>query len=233
MSSLMTRPDWERILSQTLDDRRLSRAERRALGEVISAERLGDAERTVLRSRAFALAREAVDGPKSREVVDWLEEVVKTLVHAGREGAHERVARSCFTPDDTAALQIVALLRACSDSLDICVFTITDDRIADAIVAAHERGVAVRIITDDEKAFDRGSDVDRLVAAGVPLRMDRSPHHMHHKFALFDGRSLLTGSYNWTRSAARHNHENFVVVDDPRLVEPFIRTFDRLWAEFG
>jgi phosphatidylserine/phosphatidylglycerophosphate/cardiolipin synthase-like enzyme len=40
----------------------------------------------------------------------------------------------------------------------------------------------------------------------------------HHKFALFDNARLLTGSYNWTRSAPEHNHENFVVTNSRKLV---------------
>ncbi len=55
---------------------------------------------------------------------------------------------------------------------------------------------------------------------------------MHHKFALFDGARLMTGSYNWTRSAAQHNHENLVVSDDHELVGAFGKTFERLWASF-
>jgi phosphatidylserine/phosphatidylglycerophosphate/cardiolipin synthase-like enzyme len=56
---------------------------------------------------------------------------------------------------------------------------------------------------------------------------------MHHKFAVFDARTLLTGSYNWTRSAAEDNRENVLVVDDPRLVRPFVETFEELWAAFA
>ena len=52
--------------------------------------------------------------------------------------------------------------------------------------------------------------VDVLEQQGLPIRVDRSDYHMHHKYAVFDGKLLLTGSYNWTRSAARNNEENFV-----------------------
>jgi phosphatidylserine/phosphatidylglycerophosphate/cardiolipin synthase-like enzyme len=109
------------------------------------------------------------------------------------------------------------------------VFTITDDRIADAILDAHRRGVAVRILTDNEKAFDLGSDIERLRSAGVAVRVDESPFHLHHKFAIFDGRRLLTGSYNWTRGAARDNQENFLITPDPHLIEAYARAFEDLW----
>ena len=51
---------------------------------------------------------------------------------------------------------------------------------------------------------------------------------MHHKFAIFDGRTLLNGSYNWTRGAARDNQENVMISDDQRLVAQFQGEFDRL-----
>jgi len=56
---------------------------------------------------------------------------------------------------------------------------------------------------------------------------------MHHKFAILDGETLLTGSYNWTRGAARDNEENLVVTTDLRFIAPFVDTFDRLWEKLG
>jgi cardiolipin hydrolase len=55
---------------------------------------------------------------------------------------------------------------------------------------------------------------------------------MHHKFAIFDRTYLVTGSYNWTRSAASYNEENIVVSDDRRLVSAFSGTFEKLWEKF-
>ena len=89
----------------------------------------------------------------------------------------------------------------------ICVFTITDDRITDNIIDAHGRGVQVRVISDNDKAHDRGSDLSRLRRHGLPVAFDKTPDHMHHKFAVFDSKLLVSGSYNWTRSAADRNEE--------------------------
>ena len=73
----------------------------------------------------------------------------------------------------------------------------------------------------------------RLSGAGVPIRVDRTPHHMHHSFSVFDARTLLTGSYNWTRSAARDNEENIVVLSDRKLAAEFQRVFEELWQRFS
>ena len=56
---------------------------------------------------------------------------------------------------------------------------------------------------------------------------------MHHKFAVFDRRILLTGSYNWTRSAAGHNEENLLVTDEAKLVGPYLQRFEKLWESYG
>ncbi|RMH44667.1 MAG: endonuclease [Deltaproteobacteria bacterium] len=225
------RTELDDILRQTLDDRRLSRTERRALAEVFADYDLDDDARGFVRSRVFALAREHLRAAGARAVLDWAEDVVK-LVQA-RHDRDPTIGEVHFSPSDECRRRIVRLLASCRGSADICVFTITDDWLARAILDAHARGVAVRIITDDEKVGDPGSDVYRIARAGVPVRCDDSEAHMHHKFALFDRRIVLTGSYNWTRSAAKHNRENFLITDDSQLVEPYVRAFDALWQDMS
>jgi mitochondrial cardiolipin hydrolase len=134
-----------------------------------------------------------------------------------------------FSPGDACRLRIAHRFNVAKRTADVCVFTITDDRISKTIHAAHRRGVIVRIITDNDKAFDLGSDIDAFRQAGIEVRIDATPFHMHHKFAIFDGQHLLNGSYNWTRSAAEQNEENLVDTDDPALVQAFQQQFETLW----
>jgi cardiolipin hydrolase len=218
------------LLRKTADDDRLSASERSALRDRIREASLDERVRAVLRHRAFELAREhAFSGPPGA-ALDWLEDVLKLLLP---EHVDVPLAEVHFSPGELCARRIVAQFNVARRAVDVCVFTITDDRLSDAIHAAHQRGVKVRIVTDNDKAFDEGSDVRRLAAAGVPVRVDDSPFHMHHKFAIFDGKALLTGSYNWTRGAAMNNQENMMAIDDPRLVAAFQGEFDRLWEKFA
>ncbi len=228
----MTDEQIEAWLGETLEDRRLSRPERQALREV-AASLKSPAELESIRRRAFDLARSALSDPADLPIFEWLEDVVKALGAPGPPAGARGVASAHFSPGDDCLKTIVGLLGRSTATVDLCVFTITDDRVAEAIFAAHRRGVAVRVITDDAKADDLGSDVGRIEAEGILLRVDRSPFHMHHKFAVFDAATLLTGSYNWTRGAAADNEENLVVVDDPRLVGPFRATFETLWGRLG
>ncbi|WP_146894679.1 phospholipase D-like domain-containing protein [Adhaeribacter aerolatus] len=136
-----------------------------------------------------------------------------------------------FSPGETCLNAIITGINKAQRSIKICVFTISDDRITRAILQAHRKGIPVKILTDNEKLFDRGSDIRELAQAGIPVRIDNTPNHMHHKFAILDNEIVLTGSYNWTRSAALYNHENLITSDDKALVKDFSREFDRLWAE--
>lgn len=219
---------FEKFFTATLVDRRLSRGERKALKELVDEVDPTSEQRRALVGRAFDAARSALAGARPNQVLTWLEAVVKLLLPPAGSG----IAEAHFAPRQDCALRLRELFDAAGKSVDVCVFTITDDRITRAILRAHRRGVAVRIVSDDLKALDPGSDVHRLAEAGIPLRTDRSEDHMHHKFAVFDQRLLVTGSYNWTRSAAEGNRENLAVTDDRQLVAAFTEEFARLWTEF-
>jgi len=228
----MTMQEMDEWLARSLDDRRFSRGERQALGGFV-ATLTSATDREAVRRRASEVARTALTHPDDLPVLAWLEEVNKAIREVGQTEPRPAVAEAYFSPGDDCPRAIVRLLGETRKTADICVFTITDDRLADAVLDAHRRGVAVRVITDDAKAEDLGSDVERFERSGVPTRVDRSPFHMHHKFAILDGETLLTGSYNWTRGAARDNEENLIVTTDPRFIAPFVDTFDRLWAKLG
>ncbi len=225
------RQDLDRLLKGSLADKRLSKSERRQLEALITGAESPQAELAQLRHRAVQIAKSAVDDGGGR-VVAWLGEVFKALSDDSMTSGAMPKSEAHFSPGDSCVQRITALLQGATKQVDICVFTITDNRVADQILAAHRRGVALRVITDDEKSCDAGSDIDRLQKAGVPVRFDNSVHHMHHKFALFDRHRLLTGSYNWTRAAARDNQENIIITGDPLLVEAFANTFEELWRRF-
>jgi len=224
--------ELEAALAQTLEDRNISGAEKRVLTELLREGQLSEQQRALLRHRAFALAQAELADPKAKDVLDWLETVNKLLLPSS-ESAKLAKAEAFFSPGNDCAYRIIDLLSAAQFSADLCIFTIADDRISSAVLSAHQRRVKVRILSDNDKAYDAGSDIDRFRQVGIPVRVDRGPDHMHHKFAVFDNRTLLTGIFNWTRSASAGNHENIIVCDDARLVGPFAKEFEALWEEMG
>lgn len=223
--------ELDRTLRDSVADLALDVEEKfelRELGARLPADRV-----RYLRNRAFDMARELMlaQPPRTLDSLRWLEQVVKTLDAVAEAPA--TVSSAFFAPGDACLRKLRELCRSAKRSMDVCVYTISDDRLAEEILACHQRGIAVRVISDNDKRYDDGSDVPRLLESGVPLRLDDSPFHMHHKFALFDGRLLANGSFNWTRSATTSNEENLVVTDDANLVRSFSGHFEALWEKFG
>ncbi|MCL4149381.1 UNVERIFIED_CONTAM: hypothetical protein GTU68_029998 [Idotea baltica] len=136
-----------------------------------------------------------------------------------------------FSPGDDCLQQIQHQIQQARQNIAICVFTISDDRIAREIVSAHKRNISIKIITDNDKQYDLGSDIQKFIKEKIPVKLDNTRYHMHHKFAVFDREKVITGSYNWTRSAAEYNEENIICSNDPAMVLPFLRQFDKMWNE--
>ncbi|OON68390.1 hypothetical protein B0919_14035 [Hymenobacter sp. CRA2] len=213
---------------QALTDASLSAAEAEHLRReaAVFADAGGDVAQ--LRRQVFALAKEFVGTPLDKAVISWL--AGATALLPGAEAHHPQVY---FSPGDECVAAIRRFIGQAAHRLDVCVFTVADDRLTAALLAAHRHGVQVRLLTDNDKLLDRGSDVQELYRAGIPVRTDCTANHMHHKFAVADHRAVLTGSYNWTRSASLYNLENLLITDDPAVVQPYDREFERLWGEMG
>jgi phosphatidylserine/phosphatidylglycerophosphate/cardiolipin synthase-like enzyme len=238
----MNPTEIERFLAQSLADRKLTGSEKQVLADWLGENATTDQQKGVIRHGAFDIARRAVADPDAAHVIDWLEDVLRVVapMQPGSAAPVSAEAAAFFSPGETCWRHIVHRLREARHSADLCVFTITDDRISVAVRDAHLRGVKVRIITDNEKMHDAGSDIQKFLAAGIPVKLDdvSGPPasgltgHMHHKFALFDTYRLLLGSYNWTRGAATANYEDLVDTTDPGLITAFTAEFERLWNKF-
>ena len=99
-----------------------------------------------------------------------------------------------------------------------------------ALLAALERGVSVRVVTDAAKVGKR--DFSAAVAAGMVVQaMHVKGGHMHHKFVVVDGEVVLTGSANMVSKAlgsVTQNLENLVAIDDPEVAVLFVSHFEEV-----
>ncbi len=222
----------EQWLVETLMDFTLSHSEVLELRELLP--QLQADEISFVRNQAFLLARDQVvlGGATALAVLTWLEKIVKNI-DIYRLSQVPRVSSAHFSPGDDCRNKLLLLCASAQLTLDISIFTLADNRLAEAVIATHQRGIDVRIITDDEKIYDAGSDIEHLKRAGIAVRTDNSSAHMHHKFALIDSHTLVNGSFNWTRSASQYNQENILVTHEPLLVAAYRDEFEKLWREFA
>ncbi len=193
--------------------------------EAISVANLTREQRDELRSRLFNEARAFNKKQPGDEPFLWLENCLDLI-----EKHTFRFHRVYFSPGTDIPEIINDLLDQAKHSLDLCVFTITDDRLVSHIFDALKRGIKIRIITDDRKIFDHGSAIQSLQRASIPVKIDHSQYHMHHKFGIIDKKIAFTGSFNWTYTASKHNQENLLVTSKYDLVRQYLDEFEKLWV---
>jgi len=140
--------------------------------------------------------------------------------------------------------------------VDLALFVFSAQSITVTLKALQDHGVHLRVLGDPgfaSRSFSELLDLwgvslaDRhckLEAHNQPLqqaaegigspRLSRGDK-LHHKFAVIDNRTVITGSFNWSPSAAHKNDEVLLVIDSPLLAAHFSREMDRLWkgAELG
>lgn len=205
--------------------------DRQTLKKMLKTEDYTPHELNVLRSKLFALAEEGALTVDEVKIIQWIEEVNKCLIPKIKE-IEVPENRCYFSPGDDCENAIVSCIRNAKHSIKICVFTISENVISEEIIAAKKRGVSVSVITDNDKINDKGSDIRWLADEGIRIRIDEASSHMHHKFCIIDKKILLTGSYNWTKSAADRNQENLLVTEDPKMVKAYLNEYQKLWDRF-
>jgi phosphatidylserine/phosphatidylglycerophosphate/cardiolipin synthase-like enzyme len=142
-----------------------------------------------------------------------------------------------FARSGSVAEALMSLLRATSRSIDAALYRLNHPRLTRALEEAVERGVRVRLVVDRNKYAESRATQELLARAIVPFRLAYGRQgpgsKMHHKFAILDQQTVLTGSYNWTLESEDENYENLVILEEAQPVEAYTREFEALWTGAG
>ena len=139
----------------------------------------------------------------------------------------------------SVAGRLIEKINAAQTSIHIAAFEFDLTPVAEALIAAKQRGVDVRWVTDDEQGLEADEEPGHgqfamLQAAGIEVRSDARSALMHNKFWIFDGQMVWTGSTNVTQSGIFRQDNNVVVVQSPALAAIYEREFQEMWAgQFG
>lgn len=152
----------------------------------------------------------------------------------------EMIVQACFSPVGKCATHVLREIGAAKKELLVAVYAFTSDDLANAVVQAKKRGVAVQIVIDREfdlgnpsskgKFFDTQKIPLRRISGAKPVGAEKDGGLMHQKFAIIDRSVVLAGSYNWTYAAENSNDENLLFFREAApLAEEYRRAFVRLW----
>lgn len=140
------------------------------------------------------------------------------------------------SPEATEMEQVLLdLLNSAQVSVDAAIYGFNRVSVRDALLAAQARGVAVRVVTDDEARYISSSYIPfyaALEAAGIPIVDDNRPGSlMHNKFIVVDGAVVWTGSANMTDGDFTLNHNNTAVFTSPGLADMYLTEFEQMFVD--
>jgi phosphatidylserine/phosphatidylglycerophosphate/cardiolipin synthase-like enzyme len=153
------------------------------------------------------------------------------LAHAAREFPAVGTIEVAFTPGDRVDAKIAAAIDGAEREVLVLAYSFTQPRIAQALTAAHERGVAVEVVADRGQTLEQAhSEIPKLAGAGVPVWLDRGHGAAHNKVVVIDAgtprATTITGSYNFTVAAQARNAENVVILrGNPDAAQSFREYF--------
>jgi phosphatidylserine/phosphatidylglycerophosphate/cardiolipin synthase-like enzyme len=126
-----------------------------------------------------------------------------------------------FSPKGGCTEVVVEALNQAKATVLVQAYSFTSAPIAKALVDAHKRGVAVRVILDKSQRTEKYSSADFVAHAGIPTSIDARHAIAHNKIMVIDGLTVLTGSFNFTRAAEENNAENLLVIRDAELARKY------------
>jgi len=129
---------------------------------------------------------------------------------------------------------IISYIDLAQQTLDITMYEAENQEIVDAINAAYDRGVQVRIISDDEgnNAIFDGLD------ANIPYIEGNAGGIMHDKFFVIDREDVdncwvLSGSMNQTVNNLGWDYNNIITIQDQSLAKAYTLEFNEMWGSDG
>lgn len=139
-----------------------------------------------------------------------------------------------FSPEGSARTLVLGVIEAAEQDVRMMAYSLTAADITKALVAAHKRGVDVRVVVDERESKGQYMQhaLNTLVNAGVPVRTNGRYQIQHDKAIVIDGQTTQTGSFNYSRSAEEKNSENVLVVwNYPEVATSYLEHWQSRWQQ--
>jgi phosphatidylserine/phosphatidylglycerophosphate/cardiolipin synthase-like enzyme len=114
-------------------------------------------------------------------------------------------------------------------SVDMAIYDLNLWSIRDALIAAHRRGVVVRVVTESDNMDEQ--EVQELKDAGIEVLGDRHESLMHDKFVVIDRLEVWTGSMNFTTGGGYTDNNNLIRLRSTELAKDYTHEFEQMFVD--
>jgi phosphatidylserine/phosphatidylglycerophosphate/cardiolipin synthase-like enzyme len=133
-----------------------------------------------------------------------------------------------FSPPDEVMQKLVAEVNGAKQSVKFMIFTYTHADLANAMIARAKAGVKVEGVIENRGA-SQGA-LPPLFCASLPVKTDGNKNTMHHKVIIIDDSTVITGSYNFTKSADDSNDDNVLIIHSPAVAAAYNQEYSRVYG---
>jgi phosphatidylserine/phosphatidylglycerophosphate/cardiolipin synthase-like enzyme len=130
-----------------------------------------------------------------------------------------------FSPKGGCTDAVVREIENAQSTVLVQAYSFTSAPIAKALADAKARGVEVAVILDDSQRTEKYSSADFLLHAGIATGIDGRHAIAHNKVMILDNRTVITGSFNFTKAAEESNAENLLIIRDTAIAELYARNW--------
>jgi phosphatidylserine/phosphatidylglycerophosphate/cardiolipin synthase-like enzyme len=134
-----------------------------------------------------------------------------------------------FCPQDGCQDQILGELNAANSSIYFLTFTFTDKEIAKVLVDKKKAGLDVRGVIESYQGRTYWV-YPTLTSGNITVVLDNEKTLQHSKVFIIDNKTVVTGSFNPTRSADTMNDENIIILRQPNIALEYLEEFNYLFA---
>jgi phosphatidylserine/phosphatidylglycerophosphate/cardiolipin synthase-like enzyme len=133
-----------------------------------------------------------------------------------------------FAPEDDVMARLVSYVQGATKSVHTMIFTYTHADLSAAMIASAKKGVDVLTVIENRGA-SQGA-LPALFCAGLAVKTDGNPYTMHHKVMIIDGQIVITGSFNFTKSADTSNDDNVLVIHSAAVAALYEAQFQTIYG---
>ncbi len=117
-----------------------------------------------------------------------------------------------FSPKGGCTDAIIQEINAARTSIHVQAYSFTSSRLAKALLEATNRGVLVRVVLDSSQRTAQYSSATFFANQNIPVFIDSKHAIADNKVMVIDGRTVITGSFNFTKAAEERNAENLLII---------------------
>lgn len=142
-------------------------------------------------------------------------------------------------------------LNSAKESVNLALFVFSEQRLGNTLEKLHQQDISIKALIDKQFAYRYYSEA--LDMMGIALsnkcqyEINNQPWSnpvttvgvtnlpegdiLHHKFALIDNKTVITGSHNWSETANYGNDETLIVITNPVIAAHYEREFTQMYAK--